>query len=149
MQKSFALHNFLFYSSSMNFNPNRKVTDMTVDFKDFSSFFEAGKDAWAPMVRFNQKAATQVERLARLNYEVAGDYLGLALQQLKLASDPEQAKELPSKQVELLQQFGSTLSDRMHEYLSLSTEAQKEFDSLVQEASLVAQSAPKARKKAA
>jgi hypothetical protein len=37
----------------------------------------------------------------------------------------------------------------MHEYLSLSTEAQKEFDSLVQEASLVAQSAPKARKKAA
>jgi len=124
---------------------------MAVDFKDFGSFFEAGKDAWAPVVRFNQKAVTQVERLARLNYDVAGDYLGLALDQLKLASNPEQVKELPAKQVELLQAFGSTLSDRMHEYLSLGTEAQKEFDSLLQEASTLASkpAAPKAAKKAA
>ncbi len=127
---------------------------------DFNSFLDAGKKAFAPVVKFNELSVQSFERIARQQYAFAGEMLEFSLKQLQLTSTVRDINDLTARQIELSTQFAERATQRSQDLIKLSTEHQAElskwFDQTVTEsARTVADSAQtvsesaKAAKKAA
>ncbi|MBS0366394.1 MAG: phasin family protein [Proteobacteria bacterium] len=97
---------------------------------DPATLLNATREAFAPVLKAQQEGFKTFERLARLQYAVAGDVLeaGLARVQATLvASNPN---ELFSKQSELSTQFVDKLRARAEEFAQVSSEIQSKFTHL-------------------
>ena len=120
---------------------------------DFNSFLDAGKKAFAPVVKFNELSVQSFERIARQQYAFAGEMLEFSLKQLQLTSTVRDINDLTARQIELSTQFAERATQRSQDLFKLSTEHQaqvtKWFDQTVAETSQTVSESAKSAKKAA
>ena len=120
---------------------------------DFNSFLDAGKKAFAPVVKFNELSVQSFERIARQQYAFAGEMLEYSLKQLQLTSTVRDMNDLTARQIELSTQFAERATQRSQDLIKLSTEHQaqlsKWFDQTVTESAQNVTESAKGAKKAA
>jgi phasin family protein len=97
---------------------------LTKKHEDFSAYLEFAQRAGAPIGRMNELTARNVERIARLQYDMAGDWLQFGLAQMQATVEARDFGSLLSRQAELASQFVEKVSRRQQDLARLSTEAQ-------------------------
>ena len=104
---------------------------------DVNAFMDAGKKAWAPVVKLNELSAAAFERIARQQYAFVGEMLEFSLQQMQVASTARDFNDLTARQIELSTQFAERATQRSQDLIKASTEHQAEltkwFDQTVSE----------------
>jgi phasin family protein len=113
---------------------------------DPNTWLDAYRESFASVQKAQEQGFKAVERLARFQYAVAGDYLdaGIAHTQAALAS--KTPAELLSKQNELNSRLGEKLRTRAQEFATIASEVQGSVTSFANE---TANKAAAAAKKAA
>ena len=91
---------------------------------DLSAMFDVYKDAFAPVLKAQQEGFKTVERLARYQFAVAGDYLDWTLAQANAAVHTNSATDLVAQQTELNSRLGDKLRSRAEEFTQIATETQ-------------------------
>jgi phasin family protein len=91
---------------------------------DMNTWFDSYRSAFAPVLRAQQEAMKSVERLARYQFAVAGDYLDWSLAQTKAAVGAKSVTELASQHTEINGRFGEQLKKRAQEFTAIATETQ-------------------------
>jgi phasin family protein len=129
------------------------MPEMTNPTFDFNSFLDAGKKAFAPVVKFNELSVQSFERIARQQYAFAGEMLEFSLKQLQLTSTVRDINDLTARQIELSTQFAERATQRSQDLIKLSSEHQaqlsKWFDQTVTESAQTVSESAKGAKKAA
>jgi phasin family protein len=118
------------------------MTDRTFD---VNAWFESYRSAFAPVLRAQQEAMKSVERLARYQFGVAGDYLDWSLAQTKAAVAAKSATELYAQHTDINGRLSEQLKKRAQEFTAIATETQGVVTQWLGEASAkVAEAAKKA-----
>jgi phasin family protein len=129
------------------------MPEMTSPTFDFTTFMDAGKKAFAPVVKFNELSVQSFERIARQQYAFAGEMLEFSLKQLQLTSTVRDINDLTARQIELSTQFAERATQRSQDLIKASTEHQaqlsKWFDQTVAESAQTVSESAKSAKKAA
>ena len=94
---------------------------------DTNQILTAAREAFAPMLRAQQEGFKTLERLARLQYAVAGDVLETGFARLNAAFAAASPSELFSKHTELNTQFVDKLRARAEEFATVTSEMQAKF----------------------
>ena len=100
---------------------------MTEHAFDASAWNEAMHEAFAPAHKVQREGLKALERFARFQYAVAGDYLQSGLAQAQAALSSRNAAEFVSKQAELGTLFGQRISARAQELANLASETQSNY----------------------
>jgi len=120
---------------------------------DFNAYTEYTKRSFAPLSRFNTVAAQTLEKVARYQYEVTGDYMNFGIEQLHAATQAKDLAELAGKQTELVNGLIEKLTKRSQDLTKIAAEAQaqytKWFEESAAETAAAAKQAPAAPRKAA
>jgi hypothetical protein len=87
----------------------------------------AAREAFAPVLKAQQEGFKNLERLARLQYAVAGDVLESGLARVNATFSATTASELLNKQTELNSQFVDKLRARAEEFATVTSEIQAKF----------------------
>jgi hypothetical protein len=103
------------------------MTDRTFD---PNNMLAATREAFAPVLKAQQEGFKSFERLARLQYAVAGDVLETSLARVNATFLATTASELLNKQTELNTQFVDRLRARAEEFASVTSEIQAKFTQL-------------------
>jgi hypothetical protein len=118
---------------------------MTQPTFDFSALFDTYRQAFAPVIAAQQNYMKTVERLARYQFAVAGDYLDWSLSHAKASVEPKSVADLVGKQTALNTSFSDKLRVRAEELTQIASETQGAVSQWFDEAGAkVAQSAKKA-----
>jgi hypothetical protein len=113
------------------------MTDRTYD---LNAWLETYKETAASFSRAQQDGFKALERFARFNYAVAGDYLEAGLAHAKAALSARAAvgtqalAELLAKQAELSHQLSEKLRVRAQEFSNLASEVQESVSSFAADA---------------
>lgn len=91
---------------------------------DANTFLNAARDAFAPVLKAQQEGIKSIERLARLQYAVAGDMLDAGLARVNATLIASTASELLTRQNELNAQWADKLRVRAQEFATVTTEIQ-------------------------
>jgi phasin family protein len=110
---------------------------MAVKFDDFSAYTDFAKRAMAPATRLNETVAGHVERLARFQYEVAGDWLQFAIEQMQATAKAKDFGALMTRQSEIASRFVDKATQRQQALAKLTTEAQASLAHWADEATAV------------
>ena len=94
---------------------------------DTNHMLTAAREAFAPMLKAQQEGFKTFERLARLQYAVAGDVLETHFARLNAAFAAASPSELLSKHTELNTQFVDKLRARAEEFATVTSEMQAKF----------------------
>ena len=100
------------------------MTDRTFD---PNQILAAARDAFAPMLKAQQEGFKTLERIARLQYAVAGDVLETGLARVNAAFAASTPSELFSRHTELNTQFVDKLRARAEEFATVTSEIQAKF----------------------
>ena len=100
------------------------MTDRTFD---TSQMLAAAREAFAPMLKAQQDGFRTFERLARLQYAVAGDVLESGIARVHAAFAATSPSELLSKHTELNTQLVEQLRARAEEFATVTSEIQAKF----------------------
>ena len=100
---------------------------MTDRIFDTNSILTATREAFAPVVKAQQDGFKTLERLARLQYAVAGDVLDIGLARVNATFAATTPSELLNKHVELTTQFVDKLRARAEELATVTSEMQAKF----------------------
>jgi len=111
---------------------------------DPSAMIAATREAFGPVIKAQQEGFKTFERIARLQYAVAGDVLESGLARINATFAASSASELISKQSELYSQFMDKLRARAEEFANVATEVQAKFSQLGNEVAAKAVPARKA-----
>jgi hypothetical protein len=125
--------------------PAAEMRNMTDHTFDPTTVLTATREAFAPVLKAQQEGFKALERLARLQYAVAGDVLESGLARVHATFAATTATELLSKQTELTSQFVDKLRGRADEFATVTSEIQTKISQLGTE--IAAKAAP-ARKAA-
>jgi hypothetical protein len=87
----------------------------------------ATREAFAPVLKAQQESFKTIERLARLQYAVAGDLLESGLARVNATFVATNASELLNKHTELNTQFVDKLRARAEEFATMTSEMQAKF----------------------
>jgi len=117
------------------------MTDRTFD---PNAMLTAARDAFAPVLKAQQEGFKTIERLARLQYAVAGDLLESNLARVNATFAASNASELMNKQTELNTQLVDKLRARGEEFATVTSEIQSKFTQLGSEIAAKAVPARKA-----
>ena len=112
---------------------------------DPNSMLTAAREAFAPVLKAQQENFTTFERLARLQYALAGDVLESGLARVHATFSAATPSELLNKHTELNTQLVDKLRARAEEFATVTSEFQAKFGQLGPE--IAAKAAP-ARKAA-
>lgn len=104
------------------------MTDQTFD---PNALLETYRNALAPALHAQQEGLKALDRLARYQYAVAGDYLEWSLAQAKAALAVQTPAEFVAKQVELTTALSEKLRARTEEFVTIVTDAQASFKETV------------------
>jgi phasin family protein len=102
---------------------------------DLGAYLELTRRAFAPAARLNELAARNIERLARFQYEIAGDWMQFGLEQMQAAVGAKDVGTLLARQAEIANQFAEKAARRQQDLAKISTDTQAGFASWVEEAS--------------
>ena len=103
------------------------MTDRTFD---PNTLIAAARDAFAPVLKAQQEGFKSLERLARLQYAVAGDLLESGLARVNATLSATSPTELFSKQGDLNSQFVDKLRTRAQEFATVTSEIQAQVGQL-------------------
>lgn len=103
------------------------MTDRTFD---PTTLINATREAFAPVLKAQQEGFKTFERLARLQYAVAGDVLESSLARVHASFAAKDGTELMSKQTELQSQLVEKMRERMQEFSTVASEIQTKFSQL-------------------
>jgi phasin family protein len=109
--------------------------------QDAFTYIDFAKRAFAPTVRFNELVIRNIEQTARFQYEVAGDLIQAAIEQLNAAATTKDFGTLASRQAEIANRLTDKASKRSHELVKLAAETQTQFANWVEETAQVARKA--------
>jgi hypothetical protein len=112
---------------------------------DPNAMMAATREAFAPVLKAQQEGFRTFERLARLQYAVAGDVLESGLARVNATFIASSPSELLNKQTELSTQLADKLRARAEEFATVTSEIQAKFSQLGNE---IAAKAVRARKAA-
>ena len=101
---------------------------------DPSSLIETYRNAYAPVLRAQQEGLKAIDRLARYQYAIAGDYLEWSLSQAKAVLNAKSPSELVAKQTEIGSKISDQLRGRVQEFSSLASDTQATITQLFDEA---------------
>jgi Phasin protein len=102
-------------------------TDRTFD---PNTMLTAAREAFAPVLKAQQEGFKTFERLARLQYAVAGDVLDSGLARVNASFVATTAGELLNKHTELNTQLVDRLRARAEEFATVTSEIQAKFTQL-------------------
>jgi len=111
------------------------VATMSTTAAEINSFVDQTRKLYAPMAKFGEIQARAFERVAKYNYEVAGDWLNLSIAQLHAATQAKDVPALMQKHAELANGYLEKQTQRSQELLKIATETQAEFTQAVDQAS--------------
>src|ERR1700751_1674937 len=94
---------------------------------DSPQMLAAAREAFAPMLKAQQEGFKTLERLARLQYAVAGDVLESGLARVNATFVATNPSELLSKQTEPTTQFVDKLRARAEEFATVPSEMQNKM----------------------
>jgi len=97
---------------------------------DPTSLLNAARDAFAPVLKAQQEGFKNIERLARLQFAVAGDVLETGLARVNATLSATTPTELFSKQNDLNSQFVDKLRSRAQEFATVTSEIQTQIGQL-------------------
>jgi hypothetical protein len=97
---------------------------MAMNTLDMSTLFDAFRNSFAPVLRAQQEGITAVERLARYQFAVAGDYLDWSIAGAKTTVAAKTPDELNTKLSDLNTRFSELLKKRSQEFATIASEAQ-------------------------
>ena len=100
------------------------MTDRTFD---PNTLIAATRETFAPLLKAQHEGFKSFERLARLQYAVAGDVLESGLARVSAAFAAGTPGELIQKHSELNSQFADKLRARAEEFASVTSEIQAKF----------------------
>src|ERR1700745_3237240 len=89
---------------------------------DPNSMIAAAREAFAPVLKAQQEGFKTIERLARLQYAVAGDVLESGLARVNASFGATTATELMNKHTEITTQFVDKLRARAEEFATVTSE---------------------------
>jgi hypothetical protein len=102
---------------------------------DLNTLFDTYRDALAPVFLAQQEGLKSVERLARYQFAVAGDFLEWSLSQAKVSVGPKSPADLLSEQTALNTQLSAKLRARGDEFKQIATETQGAVSKWIDETS--------------
>ena len=108
------------------------MTDRTFD---PTTLIETYRNAFAPAFHAQQEGLKAIERMARYQYAVAGDYLDWSLSQAQAFLAAKNPAELAAKQAELGSKISEQLRGRVQELTTITSESQSKLNQLFNEAS--------------
>jgi hypothetical protein len=111
---------------------------------DPNVWFDACRGAFAPVLRTQEECIKAMDRIARLQYAVAGDVLESSLAQAHIALEAKSPGDYLAKATELGAKFGEKLRTRTQELVNATVEAQGSVTRVAGEASRAADSTKKA-----
>ena len=91
---------------------------------DPNTWLDAYRETFASVHKAQEEGFKAVERFARFQYAVAGDYLEAGIAQTQATLAAKTFPELLAKQTELGTQLGEKLRTRAQEFSNLATEVQ-------------------------
>src|ERR1700722_5675238 len=97
---------------------------MTQKTLDFTALFDTYRQAFAPVIAAQQSGLKTMERLARYQFAVAGDYLDWTLSHIKTSAEPKAVADLVSQQTALNTSFSGKLRTRAEEFTQIVSESQ-------------------------
>ena len=97
---------------------------MTQPTFDFTTLFDTYRQTIAPVITAQQNYLKTLERLARYQFAVAGDYLDWSLSHAKASVEPKSVADLVGKQTALNTTFGDKLRARAEEFTQIASETQ-------------------------
>ncbi len=104
----------------------------TIDPSDFA------RRAFAPAGRLNEVMVGNIERVARFQYEVSGDLLQLALDQLSATAKAKDLTTLLATQREIATKFVEKATSRQQALAAMATESQASLARWMEDAAAVA-----------
>lgn len=106
------------------------MTDRTFD---PSSWLDAYRESFASVQKAQQQGLKAIERFARFQYAVSGDYLEAGLASTQAALSVKTPAELIAKQTELNAVLGEKLRARAQEFATIASEVQGSVTSFATE----------------
>jgi phasin family protein len=106
------------------------MSDRTDRTFDPNNMLAAAREAFAPVLKAQQEGFKTFERLARLQYAVAGDVLESSLARVSATFVATTPGELLNKHTELNTQFVDKLRARAEEFATVTSEIQAKFAQL-------------------
>ena len=97
------------------------MTDRTFD---PNTWLDTYRDSFASVQKAQEQGFKAIERFARFQYAVAGDYLEAGLAHTQAALAVKTPAELIAKQTELSTRLGEKLRARVQEFATIATEVQ-------------------------
>jgi hypothetical protein len=97
---------------------------------DPSSMLSAAREAFAPVLEAQREGFKSLERLARLQYALAGDVLESGLARVNATFAAATPGELLSRQTQLSTELADKLRARAEEFASVTSEIQARFSKL-------------------
>ena len=94
---------------------------------DPNTLINATREAFAPVLKAQQESFKTFERLARLQFAVAGDVLESSLARVNATFAAATPGELVSKQTELHTQLVDKLRERAQEFSTVTSEIQSKL----------------------
>lgn len=110
---------------------------------DVNAFIDAYRNAFAPALSAQQEGLKTLDRFARYQYAVAGDYLEFGLAHAKATFSGKSGPDFASAQTDLVTRLGDQLRKRAEEFVTIATESQSTLTKLVTEATAKAASVAK------
>jgi hypothetical protein len=92
---------------------------------DPNAWMDAYRESFAPMYKAQQEGLKTLERLARFQHAVLGDYIDSGISHAQAALTARNPLDLMVRQVELGSQLGDKLRSRAQEFSTLATEARE------------------------
>ena len=108
------------------------ATRKTTDYTDFA------KRAFTPATRFNEVMVGNIERVARFQYELAGDLMQFSLDQLNATVKARDLPTLLSRQREIATKFAEKATTRQQALAEMATESQAGFGRWIEDATSLA-----------
>ncbi len=109
------------------------MTDTRTPF-DPNAWFDAYREAFAPVYKWQQDGLKTIERIARFNHSLAGDYLESGIQQAQAAIAARNPSDFLSKEAEIGSKLGEKVCSRVQELVNITNEAQGQFSQFASEA---------------
>jgi hypothetical protein len=108
---------------------------MTNPTAEINAFIDNSRKLAEPAAKLQALSARTFERFARYGYEVAGDYLNLAIATVHAATQAKDGPELLKKQAELANACFEKQTQRSQDFLKLAGEAQADVTSWIDQTS--------------
>lgn len=100
--------------------------------EQFVSMTDAQREIFEPMVNMNKFAVDAYEKLARHNYNLAGDLVDFSIEQARAAAAADNVNSLLQQQVSASQAFADLVGKRASEYSVMTRDMFTECQSAIQ-----------------